>query len=198
MNNKYKLHIDKFITDNYTYLNSCCKNIVRRKKYDPDDLLHELVIYLYENEDKVNKWIKGNDLLAFSVSWITLQVRWSGTAFKKLYDNKDLEIPINLPLNEVFTDILYSEDPYVRELLQIYSEEQVDKLLKIKNHLPKLSKVNQILFTAYFIENLSYDKIKNQYTFFKENKGQKIYYKSKKSIYNLMIELKKELLLCTK
>jgi len=81
----------------------------------------------------------------------------------------------------------------MRDLRNVYTEEQVEKIMKVHDIYPTLSNVNRILFDAYFMENLSYDKIKEKYTFFRTKDGKKIFYKSKKSIYNLMLELKNEI-----
>jgi hypothetical protein len=86
-----------------------------------------------------------------------------------------------------------NDDEYINDLRTIYTDEQINKILKIHDIYPELSKINKILFDAYFLKGLSYDKIKDQYTFFRTKNGKKVYYKSKKSIYNLMIELKNEI-----
>lgn len=196
MTDKQKLLLDEFMVENRDFLLTCAKNILNSKKEKAEDLLHDLFIYLYENFTTISYIKDKTTLLAFSISWIRLQVKWNKTAFKKLYEVQYEELPVNLPLEEDFTIILHGEDPYVKELKRIYNDTQVDRLVKVWKYIPKLSKVNQILFQAYFIEGLSYDKIKEQYTFFREKDGRVQLYKSKKSIYNLMKELKKELLLC--
>lgn len=86
------------------------------------------------------------------------------------------------------------EDEYIQDLRRIYNDDQVNNILKIHDIYPNLSKVHKILFQAYFIEGLSYDKIKDKYDFFRTDKnGKTVHYKSKKSIYNLMNELKEEI-----
>lgn len=196
--NMNKKLIDQFIVNRQEFLLGVSRSILKKKNDVAEDLLHDLFIYLYENFQKI-KYIKDEtSLLAFSVSWIKLQVKWKGTGYKKTYVMEYDELPLNLPLNEDFTDILHSEDPYIKDIRRIWNSEQADKLQKIYQYLPRLSKVNQILFQAYFIEGLTYDKIKDNYDFFRDKPNGRQFYKSKKSIYNLMKELKKELLLCTK
>ena len=191
-----KSFIDNFITLRHDFLLGVSKNITKSND-KAEDLLHDLFIYLYENLHKITYIKDEASLLAFSVSWIKLQVKWKKTDYKKMYLFVFDELPTNIENREDFSTILHSEDPYVKELRRSFTEEQADKLIQIWKFLPRLSKVNQILFQAYFIDGLSYDKIKDNYSFFKDKEGGgRQFYRSKKSIYNLMKELKNELKSC--
>jgi hypothetical protein len=162
------------------------------------DLVAELVIFFYDNQDKLEHFITQESFLnytdqqmleGFSVSWLRIQGRFNSSTFWRKYIIKDREegdIP-DLPYE---TEDL-NEDEYVTDLRNVYTEVQIEKILKIHEIYPTLTKVEQMLFKAYFLENLSYEKIKDKYTFYRTDKnGKKIYYKSKKSIYNLMNDLK--------
>lgn len=188
---KYKKTIDDFIVKQYNFLNECATNILKGKKTNPSDLVAELFIFLYDNEEKLNPYIDMDMLLGFSVSWMNNQARWSTTPFNRKYQ-------INIEFDEsVLKDIVDTQtddiDPYINDLKSIYTDEQIEKILKVKSIVPTLSKTNQIIYNAYFNEGLSYDKIKDNYTFFKRNGKKIIYYKSKVSIFNLMTDLKNEI-----
>jgi hypothetical protein len=188
---EYKKIIDDFIKEKYNFLTECATNILKGKKTNPSDLIAELFIYLYDNEEKLNPYIDIDMLLGFSVSWMNNQARWNTTPFNRKYQ-------INIEFDEsILTDLpdIVDEDidPYINDLKRIYTDEQIDKIMKVNEIVPTLSKTNQIIYNAYFNEGLSYDKIKDQYTFFKRNGKKIIYYKSKVSIFNLMSDLKNEI-----
>lgn len=195
---KYKSIIDKFINLRYEHLLDCSKNVLKGKSVNPMDLVAELVIFFYDNQDKLEHFITQESFLnytdqqmleGFSVSWLRIQGRFNSSTFWRKYIIKDREegdIP-DLPYEA--EDL--NEDEYVTDLRNVYTEAQIEKILKIHEIYPTLTKVEQMLFKAYFLENLSYEKIKDKYTFYRTDKnGKKIYYKSKKSIYNLMNDLK--------
>lgn len=188
---EYKKIIDKFLNDRYTFLSDCSRNITKNKKTDSGDLLSELILFLYDNQVKIEPYLDIKMLEGFSVSWMRLQSQYKTTPFNRKYMNdnsEEYDIPDVL---ETTPDL--NEDEYVRDLKNIYTDNQIECIMKVWEIYPTLSKVNRILFDAYFMENMSYDKIKDTFTFFREKNGKKVYYKSKKSIYNLMIELKNEI-----
>lgn len=188
----WKKHIDIFIGKNWKFIEECANNIMKGKKNNAGDLLGELCLFLYEQQDKVVPYCANdNSLKAFCLSWMKLQAQYASTPFNRKYTpNAQAEEMPDVPA----TDETVPEDEYIQDLRRVYTDEQVDKILKIHDIYPGLSKVHKILFQAYFIEGLSYDKIKDRYDFYRTDKnGKKIHYKSKKSIYNLMKELKDEI-----
>lgn len=192
---QYKQTIDTFITTRYEYLLECATNILKGKTCDPGDLLSELIIYLYDNQEKLDPYISIKMLEGFSVSWLKLQAQYDNTTFMRKYKRnrnpegaEDIRDEISQTGEE---DTL--EEEYIKDLRRVYTEEQVENIMKIHDIYPTLTRPQQILFQAYFIEGLSYDKIKDKYTFFENKNGKKIYYKSKVSIFNLMTELKEEI-----
>lgn len=190
----YKKIIDEFLIINYEYLHECGSNILKGRKQYADDLIGELVIYLYKNQKKLEDYIDIQMLQAFCVSWMKLQCKHKTTPFwKKFSQSEETEWTGPDMFDDFESSVQFGEDDYIVDLRRIYTDNQVYKILLIHHIYPKLSEVHKILFNAYFIENLSYDKIKDKYTFFREKDGKKVYYKSKKSIYNLMKELKDEI-----
>lgn len=189
---EYKKIIDDFLVINYTYIHSCAGNILKSRQMFADDLVGELIIFLYNHQKKLEDYIEIKMLQAFCVSWMTLQCKYTTTPFSRKFLNRD-ETTEEIP--DVYSDeyIPTTEDDYIKDLRRVYTDKQVVNILKIHDIYPTLSPVHKILFDAYFIEGLSYDKIKDKYTFFRTKNGKKVYYKSKKSIYNLMKELKDEI-----
>lgn len=191
-NRDWKRFIDDFLTRNWQFLNSCAKNIMKGKNNSPGDLAGDLVLFLYEQREKVLPYChEENSMKAFCISWLKLQAQYPSTPFNRRHTPK--AGADEMPEMADQSDFL-GEDPYIQDLRRVYNDGQVENILKIHEIYPGLSKVHKILFQAYFIENLSYDKIKEKYDFFRTDKnGKTIHYKSKKSIYNLMKELKEEI-----
>lgn len=188
---EYKEVIDTFITMRWEFLNECSINITKSKKIDSGDLLSEMVIFLYENQDKIEPYLDMKMLEGFSVSWMKLQAQHKTTPFNRKYKTNNNE-SIDIPDTEA-EGVDITEEEYIRDLRTHYTDEQIEKIMKIHDIYPTLDNVNRLLFDAYFIEDLSYDKIREKYTFFRSKGGKKVYYKSKKSIYNLMLGLKSEI-----
>ena len=193
---EYKKRIDTFLTINYNFLLKCGRNCLIGKKTSHYDLVAELVIYLYDHQEKIQPYFEDeniNAVLAFSISWLKLQATHSTTPYSRKFQSRSNEGEIAEVVSIAEPEDTLEED-YIRDLKTIYTDSQVEKILRVQEIYPQLSKVNQILFRAYFLEDLSYDKIKEKYDFFRTDKnGKRIYYKSKKSIYNLMVELKNEI-----
>lgn len=192
---EYKRTIDTFVTNRYPYLLECATNILKGKKEEPGDLVAELMIYLYDNQEKLDPYISIKMLEGFSVSWLKLQAQYDNTTFMRKYKKNNEREDIGDRIKEV-EDIIEEEGPeeeYIKDLRRVYTDSQVDNIMKIHNIFPTLTTAHQILFKAYFIEGLSYDKIREKYTFFENKNGKKIYYKSKVSIFNLMNDLKGEI-----
>lgn len=192
--------INDFLEKRYEFIYDCATNILKNKKTEAGDLVSELAIFLYDNKEKLEPYIDIKMLEGFSVSWMRIQGQYDNTPFsKKMNINKrhddirDENIIEKIQhLDEIDFDHMNDEE-YIKDLRTIYTDEQIKSILKIHDIYPGLSKINKILFDAYFLKGLSYDKIKDQYTFFRTKNGKKVYYKSKKSIYNMMTELKNEI-----
>jgi len=192
----YKKIIDTLITQRYNHFLKCATNILKDdKNIQPEELISELVIYLYSNKTKVDEYIKLNKLEAFCVSWLTIQGRYQTSPTQIKHSQKEYSIdegtptPVYIPIEEDYLD------EYQKDLSSIYTDEQIKNIISVYNVYDYLTKSEQILFKAYFIDGLSYDKIVNKYTFYRLKDDKKITYKSKKSIYNMMINLKTKILL---
>ena len=194
MNNKqYKKTIDTFLEARYDFLCDCATNITFKMKTDPHELVSELAIFLYANKEKLEPYMDGKMLEGFSVSWLKIQGRHKSSPFNRkcLYQNDKMTDQI--PDLETSEQTHETEDEYITDLRRIYTDEQIENILKIHDIYPTLHASHQILFKAYFIEDLTYDKIKDKYTFYKIVNGKRINYKSKFSIHKMMMDLKKEI-----
>jgi hypothetical protein len=191
----YKKIIDEFIVKKYDYLIECSTNVLKGKN-NPHDLVSELVLFFYDNQEKLELFISQDSYLnysdtqmleGFSVSWLRIQGGYKTSTFNRKWKRNDNSI--NIP--EIAEEPTYDEEnEYIKDLRRVYTEDQITNILKIHDIYPTLTKVEQMLFNAYFLEGLSYEKIKNKYNFYRTKNGKKVFYKSKKSIYNLMNELK--------
>ena len=190
---EYKKLIDEFITDNYNYLSVCAINILKKRRHFSNDLVAELIIFLYANQNKLEDYIDIKMLQAFCVSWMKLQCKYKTTPFSRKYFQPEHNEPLKPIVDIIEIEVEIDEPEYITDLKVNYNEKQINNILQIHEIYPTLNPVHKILFDAYFIEGLSYDKIKDKYTFFRTKNGKKVYYKSKKSIYNLMKELKDEI-----
>ena len=194
----YTKEINNFIEIKYTYLLECATNILKRNSrgIDPTELLSELTIHLLTNEEKIQEYIKLGKLEAFCVSWMNIQGKYNTSPLNIKYNIRAYE------MDDYTQSTLGAEDEgmttidineYEEDLLKHFTEEQVKKIMLVDKIYPSLTKSEQILFRAYFIENLSYDKIVIKYTFYRDKDGKRITYKSKKSIYNLMKGLREKI-----
>lgn len=191
---EYTELINNFLSNRYNYLIECSKNILKHNNnVTPEELLSELTIHLLTNQEKIEEYININKLEAFSVSWLKIQGKYETSPVNRKHSNRGYEIDeymvetMGYIDDEIGND--YTDD-YYKELSKSYTEEQLKKIQLVEKVIPNLTLSETILFNAYFIDNLSYDKIVRRYTFYREKDGKKIKYKSKKSIYNLMIKLR--------
>jgi hypothetical protein len=194
----YTKEINNFIEIKYTYLLECATNILKKNSrgIDPTELLSELTIHLLTKEEKIQEYIELGKLEAFCVSWMNIQGKYHTSPLNIKYNIRAYE------MDEYTQSTLGMEDEgmttidineYEEDLLKHFTEEQVKKIMLVDKIYPSLTKSEQILFRAYFIENLSYDKIVIKYTFYRDKDGKRITYKSKKSIYNLMKGLRNKI-----
>jgi hypothetical protein len=192
-NKEYKQKIDNFLQTRYNFLCECAKNITFKMKTDPNELVSELAIFLYTNKSKLDPYMDGKMLEGFSVSWLKIQGRHKTSPFNRkcMYQNE--KTTDQIPEQEAPEQSLENEDPYITDLRSIYTDDQIENILKIHDIYPTLHQSHQILFKAYFIEDLTYDKIKDKYTFYKIVNGKRINYKAKSSVFKMMTDLKKEI-----
>lgn len=193
----YKTIIDEYIKQRYTYLYKCAKNILLNNKsaLEAGDLISELVIHLYENENKIQQYIAMDKLEGFCVTFLNLNGKYASSTLNKKYKIQfdELDEVMSNKLTSADEYDLIDKDEYEKELNKHFSQTQIEKILKIDSILSKLTIPEKILFDAYFVKNLSYDKITQQYTFYREKDGKRVTYKSKKSIYNMMNDLKNKI-----
>ncbi len=194
----YTTTINNFINDRYKYLLTCAKNIMKNNMMGvtAEELLSELTIHLLTSPEKIQEYIDMGKLEAFCVSWMNIQGKYKTSPLNSKYNCKTYE------LDEVKQEMFGDDDEhlekvtlsdYEKDLLVNFTPEQINKIKNVNEIYPLLSKSEKILFEAYFIENLSYDKIVKRYTFFRDKDGKIVKYKSKKSIYNLMKGLKEKI-----
>ena len=67
----YKKIIDTFLTKRHKYLTECATNILKYNPIvEPNELVGELALYLYNNKTKIEEYLAIEKLEAFCVSWM--------------------------------------------------------------------------------------------------------------------------------
>jgi hypothetical protein len=193
----YKQTINDFINSRYEHLTKYATTILfQNNLITPTDLISELYIYLTENKEKVDAYIKINRLEGFAVSWMNIQGKYRTSQVNTKFGNRfeELDEATFHKIQEDY-DMIYEmdKDEYEIDLMSTFTHKQIENIMRVDGVMHQLNKIEKILFKAYFVENLSYDKIAQQYTFYREKDGKKIKYKSKKSVYTLMKGLKNKI-----
>ena len=192
----YKETINQFLSTRYSYLTQCANNILKYNlELEAHDLIAELVIYMHDNQSKVQEYVEMGKLEAFCVSWMNIQGRYASSPTNKKYASNTTTLDAynqdNLTIEE---DIIIDQDEYTADLATIYTDEQIRKIMSVSDILDKLDNIDKLLFQAYFMEGLSYDGVRKKYTFFKVVNGKEIKYKSRTSIHNMVTNLKAKII----
>lgn len=160
--------IDNLFTTRYEYLHECATNILKQvKRLDlAAELVTDCYFHIKNNKEKLSKQIEDGILEAVVVRWMTMQIRWQNTQFKKTWiynDNIIINVTqlqaigkqnndINDNDSDLFTlksILLQDETIPEEELLEIEIENQ-DKLNHIKYNLDNLSLDQRFLFDDFF------------------------------------------------
>lgn len=163
--------IDDYFNKNYKFLLSVVHNINGGTNNIPyelhKDLVDDLYLYLIDKPDKIEPYITKNGergLEAFCVRWIKNQSYWISD-FKKqnhLVSNKYIpyEIEKDTRIIEEKFDKFYDE--YYSDLLNIHSEEQIEKIILSKSVYNNLEQYEKNLYDMYIVQNLNYEQISNR------------------------------------
>ena len=146
-----ELIIQDFYSLRYYYLLECSKNILKLVKRQ--DLCYILIedslLYVYDNLEKLTPLIYQGKLESIVIRFMTQQVRWSNTKFKKdnIYPNKFLS---DKPLEDLesYTNL---EDETISEEELLQNEVDIEnKLNHISTKLGELDLSQRILFDSIF------------------------------------------------
>ncbi len=187
MNNTYEDIVNQFFSEKYNYLIECANNILKLIKRQ--DLVYELIgdcyLHITTNKEKLNDLIINGNIEAISIRWMTMQIKWKDTQFKKawIYPNKhhtsrlldDVEsyaiIDNIIPEEELLAYEIETQDKLNYLYAKINNETLDQKLLFNDvfnlgiNTSGKLSKHTGISRTGcyHMIKNLK-DNLRNGYT----------------------------------
>lgn len=171
--------INEVFNNRYDYLLECSNNIL--KLITRQDLKYELVgdAYLHLNKIKDTLSIDIN-VESVIVRWMTMQVKWKNTQFKKnwVYPNKHITQSL---LEDVESYVIIDETIPEDELLSNEKEIQ-DKLNHIYNQLKNMSIDKKFLFENIFQQGINTSGKLSRYTGI-----------SRTSCYYLIQDLKKQL-----
>lgn len=183
--------VDTFLESNYDSLNKIAQSYCIGTQMPPKDLVGDLILYLYDNEEKVKTFLScDSSLIRFSKKYMWnqthLYTKNKGVSnFKskfQIYDNPDPQhIEIGIEINET----LIGE--YERDLSGTYTEEQIKKIVFTNNFIPKLNEIEKRLFQLHFEERMSHTKIA---LYLQEKYNQKV---SPSSVYNMLVHLRQKI-----
>ena len=179
MTNKEKL--DSYLMNNYNKLLKVSYNVTNRLngriKYD---LLHEIIISMYERLDRHNEYLKSNDdFVRYSTNYIKQFYEWQkSTRFNCKKDNKLFTyIPNEDELN--INNYYYITDTNSEQLIYINSENtniitklflkdmllndiQIDRAIMVNNIISASKQLNEFekeIFDLYFLQDMNCRKI---------------------------------------
>jgi hypothetical protein len=189
LNPNYKNTIDNFLSSNFDILNKISNHYVIGTNLPPNDLVMELIVYLYENEEKVISYIDSpSSLIRFSKKWLWNQAKVytknvGPSNFKGKFQildgggEADMVVSnynINLELNT----------PYEEDLISVYNTEQIGKIVFTNDYFNQLCDVDKRLYNLHFKERLSHTKIAKH---LQTKYNQKV---SPSSVYNMIVKLR--------
>ncbi len=144
-----KNKLDQLFNVRYNYLLQCAHNILKLvNRTDLDTtLLSDAYQYVIANQHKIDE----DKLEATIVRWMTMQIKWKGTTFKKQWIYVDKKINTNVDtssLNEI--DETITEE----ELLQneVIIE---DKLRYVFDTIGNMTLDKKLLFEAVFLNGIN-------------------------------------------
>jgi len=146
--NNYKKIIDSLFCDRYDYLSQIAFNLVSKlnRRDLASTLLADAYQYLIENEEKLNDKVLNNNMTeAIVVNFMTKQINWNKTKFKKTWidiNPKHIQADFNDKI-EVIDDTIDEEEYLAKE------KTSQDKTNHIYATAASLNFDQQILFNLY-------------------------------------------------
>lgn len=181
--------INSFINDNYKDLRLKATNDCMSTKFNPDDLLNELVIYLHSNEERVLKVIqnsikKKDPLLRFCNTWMYNSVKYKPNKYATNFTSK-FSVGEKVDI-DLLTELKQSDSTSDNIDLHDLPQEHQQKIIFIRKMFESLDPSEKKLYQWHFEENLPHYKIADRLRI----NGVKV---SQSSIYNLLLELRKKI-----
>jgi hypothetical protein len=144
-----KEKLDQLFIERYDYLLECAHNILKLvNRTDLDTtLLSDAYQYVIANQHKIEE----DKIEASIIRWMTMQIKWKGTTFKKQWIYVDKKINNNIDtssLNEI-DETITEEDLLKNEVLI------EDKLRYIFHSVDGFTLDNKILFEAVFLNGIN-------------------------------------------
>ncbi len=144
-----KSKLDQLFKERYDYLLECSHNILKLvNRTDLDTtLLSDAYEYIISNPNKIDE----DNLEATIVRWMTMQIKWKGTQFKKQWIYADTKIDTNIDTSHIDSvDDVISEEELLRNEVIIE-----DKLRHIFNSINNDTLDQKMLFEAVFLNGIN-------------------------------------------
>ena len=157
--------IDQYFKDNYKFLLTVAHNINGNGPIPYEyhkDLINELYFFCLKKEDTLKYYYeqKGeNGVKGFCIQWIKNQSYWKSD-FKKKY-NINIITQIEYESEKDTRTIINSDesDEYYNDLLNIHTEQQIEKIKKTKIIYNTLEQYEKNLFDMYVNEKMTMEQI---------------------------------------
>lgn len=184
--------IDTFVEQNFEPLNRIASAYCVGTQMPSNDLVMELVIYLYKNEKKVMDYLSDKDsLIKFSKKWLWNQTKVytknTGLSnFKSKFQLFESPRPEEQLIEWDGTNFTL-KDECEYHLSKIYTDEQVNKIKFTKEYVETLNDIDKRLFELHYEQKMSHVKIAK---YLQTKYGQKV---SPSSVYNMIVQLRKKI-----
>ncbi len=148
---KTKELVDEVYRYNYDYLFLVAFNILKKSKHTElvPDLVNESYLYILDNLDMLepkiwdNKKIKENIIISIAVNYMSKQIIWSSTKWKKIYQITTTEVTDDI-INNMVELSENDEEELIRDELIQQNKQNI-----IQKNIPLVSKENRIVYELY-------------------------------------------------
>jgi len=150
--------ISIYFTERYDYLIKCATNILKLIKRPElsQELVGDCYLYIIDNIDKLEDKIIDGKIEQLCVRWMTMQIRWRDTQFKKNWVYNDekktyLDDAMHSNNNLTLLDAIMIEEDDEETILKKEKEHQ-DKINHIQTFIQKLPIDKQLLYDIIYIK----------------------------------------------
>jgi len=181
--------VSEFIKVNYNELRSVAEKNCNGTGFNTDDLLAELALYMYSNQEKIedvlkNRQNKTRPLVRWCNTWMYNQLQYPPSKYGSNFTGKFS----NIFRGEASEEMVGSckEVDYEKIDIQDLTFDEQEKIVFIRSFLCKLNPFERKLYRMHFEDDLSHYKISTHF----KNDGKKV---SPSSIYLLIRELRQKI-----
>lgn len=150
--------ISDFFNSRYEYLIKCANNILKliKKQELTQELVSDCYLYIIENIDKLEEKIIQGKIEQMCVRWMTMQVKWRNTQFKKNWVYNDehktyLDDKLHHNNDATLLDAIMIEEDDEETILQKEMEYQ-NKINHIETMVQQLPIDKKLLYDIIYVQ----------------------------------------------